>query len=65
MVLGLCVRTMRLFRFLFGTNDPMRTPTARYDGLDTLGLSPATQRLILGDNARRVFRLDDLLPPVA
>lgn len=50
-------------KMMFGTNYPMLTAAACYDGLDDLSLSTESQRLFLSGNARRVFRLEDLLPP--
>lgn len=48
-------------KMMFGTNYPMLSPSDCFDGLDALGLSDENRRLFLGENARRVFRLDDRL----
>lgn len=44
-------------KVMFGSNYPMLTAAACLEGLDGLGLSPATRELFLAGNARRVFRL--------
>ncbi len=45
-------------KVLFGSNAPMISPRRALEGLAGLGLDEATQAAFLGDNARRVFRLD-------
>ncbi|MBM3557404.1 MAG: amidohydrolase [Alphaproteobacteria bacterium] len=44
-------------KVMFGTNYPMITPAKALEGLDQLGLDPATRDLFLGGNAERVFKL--------
>ena len=46
-------------KVLFGSNFPMVRPGDCLPQLDALGLDDETLRLFLGDNARRVFGLDD------
>ena len=45
-------------RVMFGTNWPMISPSACLARFEALGLDAEASRLFLGDNARRVFRLD-------
>ena len=45
-------------KVLFGSNFPMLTPAECLAELDALGLDEEARRLFLGENARRVFRLD-------
>lgn len=45
-------------KVLFGSNYPMLMPQAALDGLDALNLDEETRRLFLGENARKVFRLE-------
>jgi predicted TIM-barrel fold metal-dependent hydrolase len=47
-------------KVLFGSNYPMLTPADCLAGLDDLGLDDETRRLFLGENAIRVFGLDDV-----
>lgn len=44
-------------RVLFGSNWPMIAPARCLEGLAELGLDEETERLYLGENARRVFAL--------
>ncbi len=46
-------------KVLFGSNYPMVTPVDCLAQLDELGLDEEARRLFLGDNATRVFRLED------
>lgn len=45
-------------KVLFGSNWPMLAPRDCLAEIDELGLDDEARRLFLGDNARRVFRLD-------
>ncbi len=45
-------------KVMFGSNHPMLSPGQALADLDALGLDDETRALFLGDNARRVFRLD-------
>ena len=46
---------------MFGTNYPMLTPAACLEGLASLGLGDESEDLFLRENARRVFKLGELL----
>lgn len=48
-------------KVLFGTNYPMLTASACLEALATLGLGEEEQRRFLVDNARQVFKLDDVV----
>lgn len=50
-------------KVMFGTNYPMLTAAMCLEGLDGLGLSDQARQLYLADNARRVFKLDDVGAP--
>jgi predicted TIM-barrel fold metal-dependent hydrolase len=45
-------------KVLFGSNFPMLTPAMCLEGFDALGLDDEARRLLLRDNARRVFGLE-------
>ena len=45
-------------KVMFGTNYPMLTASACFEGLESLALSDEAKQLFLSENARRVFRLD-------
>jgi len=45
-------------KVLFGTNWPMIAPAKALEGLEELGLDPATHAAFLAGTARRVFHLD-------
>jgi len=45
-------------KVLFGSNWPMLSPSGCLEKLDSLALDDEARRLFLGENARRVFRLD-------
>jgi predicted TIM-barrel fold metal-dependent hydrolase len=45
-------------KVVFGSNFPMLSPRDCLDGLDELGLDEEARGLFLGENARRVFRLE-------
>ncbi len=47
-------------KVMFGTNYPMLTAAACLEGLESLGLGDDAEKLFLFENARRVFKLDDL-----
>lgn len=47
-------------KVLFGTNYPMIRPQKALEGIDELGLDEETKELFLGENAVRVFKLEDL-----
>jgi predicted TIM-barrel fold metal-dependent hydrolase len=47
-------------KVMFGTNYPMLTAAACLEGLESLGLGDDAKRLFLFENARRVFKLDDV-----
>lgn len=45
-------------KVLWGSNFPMISPAAALEGVDSLGIDEETRKLFLGENARRLFKLD-------
>jgi predicted TIM-barrel fold metal-dependent hydrolase len=44
-------------RVLFGSNAPWAIPCYGVEGIRRLGLSEADEKLVLGENFRRIYRL--------